>query len=238
MVSRLQHNAYILSLGLNKMQRKYQVFISSTYNDLVEERRNISKAVLDMDHIPAGMETFFSADEEQFSYIKKRIDLCDYYILVIAGKYGSTDETGASYTEKEYDYAVRQKKVVLAFIHADIAQLSIGNVEADQEKLARLNSFREKVKTGRLVSFWKERLELQAQVIISLHKAISESPGVGWVRGNAAANEDVLAQINEIRTENERLKAELKSLISQMKPQIPDLADLNDKFTIRYEYKQ
>jgi hypothetical protein len=53
------------------MQKKYQVFISSTYRDLIEERQEVSKSVLDLGHIPAGMETFFSADEEQFSYIKK-----------------------------------------------------------------------------------------------------------------------------------------------------------------------
>ena len=49
------------------------------------------------------MEGFFAADEEQLSYIKKIIDECDYYILIIAGRYGSIDETGVSYTEKEYD---------------------------------------------------------------------------------------------------------------------------------------
>lgn len=36
----------------------------------------------------------------------KMIDECDFYLLVIGARYGSIDEeTGISYTEKEYNYA-------------------------------------------------------------------------------------------------------------------------------------
>src|ERR1700730_5541122 len=106
------------------MQTKYQVFVSSTYTDLVDERQDTLKSILDLGHIPVGMEGFFAADEEQLSYIKKIIDECDYYILVIAGRYGSIDETGVSYTEKEYDYAVANGVTVLAFIHSDPESLA------------------------------------------------------------------------------------------------------------------
>jgi hypothetical protein len=95
------------------MQKKYQVFISSTYTDLVEERQIILRSILDLGHIPSGMELFSAADEEQFAYIKKIIDECDYYVLVIGGRYGSIDDSGISYTEKEYDYAVEKGVHVL-----------------------------------------------------------------------------------------------------------------------------
>jgi hypothetical protein len=71
------------------MQKKYQVFISSTYTDLVQERQIILRSILDLGHIPSGMELFSAADEEQVAYIKKIIDECDYYVLVIGGRYGS-----------------------------------------------------------------------------------------------------------------------------------------------------
>ncbi len=45
------------------MDKKYQVFISSTYEDLKEERDQAIKAVLEMGHIPVGMEMFSAADE-------------------------------------------------------------------------------------------------------------------------------------------------------------------------------
>ena len=64
------------------------------------------------------MELFPAADEEQFSYIRKVIDGFEHYVLVIAGCYVSVDESGLGYTEKEYDYAVKTGKTVLAFIRA------------------------------------------------------------------------------------------------------------------------
>lgn len=51
--------------------RKYQVFISSTYSDLVEERKKVLDVLLMADCIPAGMEAFVATDVEQFEVIKK-----------------------------------------------------------------------------------------------------------------------------------------------------------------------
>lgn len=71
------------------MDKKYQVFVSSTYIDLVEERQEVMQALLELDCIPIGMELFPAADEEQWSLIKRLIDDCDYYILIVGGRYGS-----------------------------------------------------------------------------------------------------------------------------------------------------
>ena len=46
-------------------EKKYQVFISSTYADLKEERRKILDILLMADCIPAGMEAFVASDVEQ-----------------------------------------------------------------------------------------------------------------------------------------------------------------------------
>jgi hypothetical protein len=108
-----------LSDSAAAMNKKYQVFISSTFTDLAQERQSAMRAVLDLGHIPSGMEIFTAADVEQFKYITKVIDECDYYVLIIGARYGSVDAAGVSFTEKEYDYAVGQKKTVLAFIHGD-----------------------------------------------------------------------------------------------------------------------
>ena len=88
------------------MNKRYQIFVSSTYEDLKEERRTVLSAVQDMEDIPSGMEMFPATDEEQFNFIKKIIDNSDYYVVIVAGRYGSIAPDGLSYTEKEYDYAV------------------------------------------------------------------------------------------------------------------------------------
>lgn len=48
--------------------RKYQVFVSSTYEDLQEHRRHVMQALLELDCFPAGMELFPSSDQESMGH--------------------------------------------------------------------------------------------------------------------------------------------------------------------------
>jgi hypothetical protein len=105
----------------------YSVFVSSTYEDLRAERAEVQKALLKLHCLPIGMELFGSADEETWDFIKRQIAECDYYVVVIADRYGSTAADGLSYTEKEYDYAREIEKPVLAFLHNDR-----GNIARDK----------------------------------------------------------------------------------------------------------
>src|SRR5688572_20461368 len=99
---------------------KYQIFVSSTHEDLKEERDAVIKAILEMGHIPVGMEMFSAADEEQWKLIARHIQESDYYVVIAAHRYGSTTE-GVSYTEKEYDFAVSQGVPTLGFVIAESA---------------------------------------------------------------------------------------------------------------------
>jgi hypothetical protein len=97
------------------MDKRYQVFVSSTFEDLQEERREAMQALLSLDCIPTGMELFPAADDESWELIKRFIAGCDCYIVVVGGRYGSVGEDRKSYTEMEYDYAVAAGLPVLAF---------------------------------------------------------------------------------------------------------------------------
>src|SRR5207244_2864020 len=70
---------------------------SSTYDDLRAEREQVLRAVLEMGHIPVGMEMFSAADEEQWKIIARHIDESDYYIVIVAHRYGSITPEGISY---------------------------------------------------------------------------------------------------------------------------------------------
>src|SRR5229473_917212 len=101
------------------MDKRYQVFVCSTFSDLQEERQEVMQALLELDCIPAGMELFPAADEDQWTLIKRVIDDCDYYMVIIAGRYGSIGPNGKSYTQMEYEYAIDSRKPVVAFLHSD-----------------------------------------------------------------------------------------------------------------------
>ena len=75
--------------------RKFSIFISSTYEDLKEERQALVGVALENNFIPVGMEQFHAAPISQWNVITKMIDECDFYLFVIGGRYGSIDgETG------------------------------------------------------------------------------------------------------------------------------------------------
>jgi hypothetical protein len=152
--------------------KKYQVFISSTFSDLIDERRKALDILLMADCIPAGMEAFVATDNEQFEVIKKVIDLCDYYILIIGKRYGSVNpDTGVSYTEMEYEYAKNKDIPVLVFAIDDSVVLPCDKQEQDDKKIEYLKNFRKKALTNRLASIWKTSDELTGALAISIMRA-------------------------------------------------------------------
>ena len=218
------------------MDKRYQVFVSSTYADLKQERARVIQTVIEMDCIPAGMELFPAADEEQFAFIKRVIDDCDYYLLIIGGRYGSTAADGTSYTEKEYDYAISRGLKVIALVHEDPNSIPLGKSEQDPVLRGRLQKFREKVTTNRLVKFWKTAEDLPGLVALSLAYSVKMFPAVGWVRANKAASEDLLAEINDLRKVNAQLQASVTELAGIPEVVIPDLASLDDNMDFHGTY--
>jgi Domain of unknown function (DUF4062) len=216
------------------IDKRYQVFVSSTFTDLKEEREAVIRALLEMDCIPAGMELFPAIDEEQFEFIKRVIDDCDYYVIILAARYGSSvSPEGISYTEKEYDYAVSRKIPVLAFLHRSPGSIAQEKTELHPDARESLSRFRDKLKTGRLVREWDTAKELQAEVALSLPRTIKLYPAPGWIRGNIAASPEILSEINELRQENAQLIKEIALVKNE--PKFRNLAQGTDTFSFRCE---
>lgn len=220
------------------MERRYQVFVSSTYADLMEERSKVIQTLMEMDCIPAGMELFPAADEEQWKFIESVINDCDYYILIMGGRYGSITDDGISYTEKEYDYAISRGIKVLVFLHGSPEEIPTGKSESDSSFREKLQSFRDKVSRNRLVKTWNSANELPGLVSLSLSKTMKLYPAVGWVRSDSASNVELLAELNELRKENDNLKTMLNNFESQSTLKIPNLATLDESFSVRLSWTE
>lgn len=180
------------------MEVKHQVFVSSTYRDLIEERKAVIHALLELDCIPAGMELFPAADEDAWTLIKEVIDDCDYYVLILAGKYGSMNADGVSYTEMEFDYAVSTNKPIIAFLHENLENLSTADTEKTEAMQIKLNAFREKAK-GKHCKFWSTPEDLGGKVSRSLVQLKKRHPSLGWVPGKYAATETMLREMQDLR---------------------------------------
>ncbi len=204
------------------MNPKYQVFISSTYSDLVEERESIIKAILEIYHIPIGMEMFSAEDEDQWEVIRRTIEISDYYILVLGLRYGSKASDGISFTQKEYEYALEKKIPVLAFVIDEMAALPKNKRDDD---LTEMNNFRELVlKNSKMAQFWKSKEELTKNVSISLLKQIMQKPGIGWVRGDKLDSEEALSkELASISKENRQLREKISELELRVSPKKPEI---------------
>lgn len=156
-------------------------------------------------------EYFTSSNRTQWEVIESIIPQCDYYVIIVAGKYGSIEETtGISYTQKEYELAYNKGIPCLGFVHGDISHLPAINFEEDPDKRTKLKAFTDLVKS-RMCSFWKDKNELAANVITSLHKALKDTPRTGWL----PADQTTAEQYATLQAENKALKAELQEKANQ-----------------------
>ena len=173
------------------IKKKYQVFISSTYSDLIEERMAVTQCLLDNDCIPIGMEQFSASNMSQMEYIERVLKDCDYYILILAGRYGSLDKDGIGFTEKEYQYAESQGIPILSFVVKNPDNLPVSkSAENDKEK-ELLKAFRETVCKNRMVAFYNNIDDLKAAVATAINRCIKDLPAVGWVRAYLMQDADL-----------------------------------------------
>jgi hypothetical protein len=166
--------------------------------DLVDERREVIQALLELDCLPAGMEMFPAANEDQWTLIREVIDECDYYLVIVGGRYGSISAEGISYTEMEYDYAVEKGIPILGFIHGDPTSIPIGKAELDVDARTKLEEFRAKV-MSRMTKSYGSSAELGSAVSRGLTRMIKRNPRPGWVRGDQAMTAETRAEIAELR---------------------------------------
>jgi hypothetical protein len=218
-------------------EKRYQVFVSSTFQDLQEERQEVIQALLELDCIPSGMELFPAANEDQWTLIKHVIDDCDYYIVIVAGRYGSLAPDGMSYTEKEYRYATERTKPIIAFLHESPDKIPSGRCEQNQESKQKLLAFRELCKQ-RMCKTWTSAMDLGGKVSRSLIHLIKTNPAVGWVRGDAVPDEGTARTINKLREENEALKAQVEGIRKEPPKGAESLAQGKERVAISYAYKQ
>src|SRR5262249_41474672 len=168
------------------MNSKYQIFLSSTFEDLKDARRVVMEQILNLGHIPVGMELFQAGNDSQWDYIKRRIIECDYYVLVVGDRYGSCLPDGMSYTEREYRFAIEQSIPVASFLLSKEARMKLPrpNIEMDPVKEGRLEQFRGLVQS-RMVKFWNEQFELAAQISSAIPNLIRDFPRPGLVPPNS-----------------------------------------------------
>jgi hypothetical protein len=161
--------------------KTYQVFISSTALDLTGARTKLFLETLRMGLIPAGMETFSGADQPQHEVAKRAIEKSDYFCTVSAHRYGSRLPNGISYTETEYDHAIRTGIPCIRLLIDDKASWPRQFIDTNPADIRAMAQFKKKL-LAKMCSFWTDEQDLTTCFVRALGKMMREHPRQGLQR--------------------------------------------------------
>jgi nucleoside 2-deoxyribosyltransferase len=196
------------------LKKRLQIFVSSTYIDLREERQAAVEAILTSGHIPAGMELFTAGDESQMEVIKQWIDESDVYLLILGGRYGSIEpNSGKSYTHIEYEYAAALNKPLFScVIEEDALDERVkkdGRKILEQDNPQKLKEFRSFV-SSKMVRFWSDSKDIKLTILETLPIFSRQEDLIGWVRPTDQVDAPALAdEIARLSKENANLRHKL-----------------------------
>lgn len=160
-------------------KKMYSAFISSVYESLQDERSVVIDCLLDYRIFPICMEHFTVSSSAGFKEIEEFIDNSDFVVLILGSKYGSCDENGVSWTEREFSYAMEKKIKILALICNDLIALEKkpeSELTAEEKKQL---AFRRKVNMA-------QRAEDEGairKIVGQFFSSINFGSFTGWTRG-------------------------------------------------------
>ncbi|MGX7420449.1 DUF4062 domain-containing protein [Carnobacterium gallinarum] len=197
------------------MEKKFQVFISSTFKDLESERQEIVQAILKADHIPAGMEVF-KGGRSQDEIIKEWLTDSDIYILLLGARYGSLRSKGdMSYTEWEFNLA-KEFNIPHFVIALDDTYINAkyGAIESELSN-PKFDKFRKDIFENEIVAFVSNSQQIKGEVSFQLNDIIKKNKDrmLGWIRGTVL--DDLESAQKEIFDLREKLDNSRREVIEK-----------------------
>jgi hypothetical protein len=193
------------------MPRKYHVFISSTSEDLKSERIAVSRIIFELGHIPVCMDSVDITEKNGWRIIKKNIGEADYFLSLVAHKYGALPEEAkvpGSSTEIEYAQALKMEIPVIAAIIGEKARWKASKKEKDPKILESLNDFKDKLRTHAHTE-WSTMADLKQNIRELLTQEFSLNPRNGWAPGAERAGPAVANAMGRLMVDNETLRRQI-----------------------------
>ena len=162
-----------------RVKKIYSAFISSAFESLRDERKEVINALLDFRVLPIGMEHFTVSTNGEFSDIQELIDDSDFFIMLLGGRYGSCDKEGISWTEREYIYAVQKEKPIIVIACDEFVELlEKDSLELSEDQRKQVE-FRNRI-TG-YVQVATTELSIE-KIINQFFHTYTFSKSIGWTR--------------------------------------------------------
>jgi hypothetical protein len=193
------------------MPKKYHIFISSTTDDLKNERQALCRIIFDLGHIPVCMDSVDITEKTGWRIIKKNITESDYFVSLVAHRYGLLPEGfggKTSSTEIEYAQAIKARVPVLALIIADKARWKAAKKDKERKVVAALNDFKERLKSHPSGE-WLNMQDLKQNALKLFSRELALNPAGGWVPGTEQAAPETANALSRLIAENEDLRRRL-----------------------------
>lgn len=174
------------------MDKKYQIFISSTYMDLKEIRSIAFTSILEMGHIPVGLDIFqVSDDYSTEKYVSKYIDSSQLIVVIIGDRYGSIAQSGKSFVEEEYLYALTKNKKIMFFVNSKYRQ----NDDPNYQKFVR------KIIETNLIVLWDNPTDFKMKLVSNISQILANNPpSTYWAKTSSAVDIDNNDYLGNLRT--------------------------------------
>ena len=154
------------------------IFVSSTYEDLKAYRDEVERSIIYMNQTIKGMEFFGSTPERPLDKCLQTVRECKLYIGIIGMRYGSVEEdSGKSFTELEYDEAVKNRIPVLIYILDENHPIASRFVDKG-EGAEKLEAFKPRLKKAHVVSSFTTPADLGKKVTQDLMNELNKDRAI------------------------------------------------------------
>ena len=186
------------------MDRKFSVFVSSTFEDLIEERQMAINAVMNAGHFHVGMEIFNAGNGTPLETIKEYMENTDVFLLILGGVYGSVEEgSKKSFTQLEYEHAVNvlKKPIIPLVLQDDYLQAKeqrLGISMFERERVEEYNSFKALIKSRHTAKNISRLEDVKAEVGNAIRRFENDKDIGGWQRVHSKTDKMSKAGIVDI----------------------------------------
>src|SRR5690606_35172587 len=112
-------------------------------------------------------------DQQQLDYIKRIIDRSDYYIIIVGRRYGSLSDHELIFAEDVFAYARSKDIPILAFLPEKPGHATGGAIEPEPPLKERLDTFKARLSTSRIVEFWSNENDLCMKAMMAVATAVN-----------------------------------------------------------------
>ena len=215
------------------VEKRYQVFISTTYPDMQSARQALMLPLLDLGMAPMSMDLHSAETNNLMPVVQRMIDDCDYFVILLGGRYGTLSPLGLSYTHREYIFAATKRKPIVTFIHDQPFNLPAQAREDSREGQVRRDDFARLLENKTLAFRWRDERELSEQVAKVMPDVMRQHPAAGWVK-SGSVEKSAGGETERLRRRVAELEKEREEWLSGQRTPARHLARGSDRVTLDY----